>query len=220
RVYGGEERDAIMAPVHQSMRQLRQLSETLCDMIQAYVEANCKRVAIHGDGSCLFRSITRGLDRPETEHFKLRKAILKYLGEHLDKYALTIEDVIATEYANAVSAEMRRVKTVRDYLQHMQRSTSYGDRPEILAAAEIFQAAIVTVHTIGYGADKRYNVHEIVIPSELSPKRPVIFLNHTGAQHYNVLLPDLEKLTENVKLRKEQEEEQAELSCEEVDDIV
>ena len=115
------------------------------------------KVNVAGDGACYFHAVTGFLEmeklvKDNKTYYKgeydakakaLRKRVVNWLRNNLNfKYdnGLTIKDDIEDEIRN--NPDLKSLKSIPDYLQHMSKNSSYAGQIEITATANLLKRSI------------------------------------------------------------------------------
>jgi len=152
-----------------------------------------KLVSIKGDGSCLFRSIARGLDpfiNPKDE--TVSALSLRYAAvEHVCRSSNNYKHFLNNRYMPPAMKEYSHNANVRmdAYCQYMLNPAVYGDELEILALTRVLRRPIIV-----YQQDRlRPGVYRVAIEQhmygihEFNTRRPIWLEYNAGNLHYQLL---------------------------------
>lgn len=124
-------------------------------------------IHVEGDGNCLFRAISHQLYLNESHHDDLRRACVKHMEIHRDRFQL----FCTTNFD--------------DHLRYMALNGSWGDDLEIKALEEILDRIIVIYSTDSneqpFLQPLQTNFEEQLLLRDISP----IILSYHGQSHYN-----------------------------------
>ena len=127
-----------------------------------------KKKSIGSDGSCFFRSINFILTGSENEHMVVREAVVKHMG----KIKRQLQ-----EYHNIPISE--------EYLQNMNKVTTWATHVEIIATANLLEHDIVTFKQSG--RKKKWFTHSAQFSIEKLSKY-ALYLDNVLDNHYEVVL--------------------------------
>ena len=139
-------------------------------------------IHVEGDGNCLFRAISHQLYLNEDHHNDLRRACVKHMEIHRDRFQL-----FCTTNFN-------------DHLRYMALNGSWGDDLEIKALEEVLDRIIVIYSTDSneqpFLQPLQTNFEEKLLLQDISP----IILSYHGQSHYNSVFD--EKVILPLEMRK------------------
>ena len=126
-------------------------------------ESNLRVQQEVGDGSCLFRALSRRVTRNAEDHAQLREAIVDYIARERSSF----EDFVPGDFDN--------------YVAEMRKDGTWGGELEIAAFSRLHDISVHVWSAAGADYDSNY---------ERPPSNePPLDLSYHDGSHYNTLLP-------------------------------
>jgi len=128
-----------------------------------------ERIAIEGDGNCLFRAILHSLYGKDEDHYQLRLDICKFMQNNASFFRSLVE----------FDPEIG-VNNWDSYIKFKKQDKVWGDACELWAASEMLQFNYIVYKS---------NSMEITDQRFSEPSLPMIYLEYYNRNHYNSLRP-------------------------------